>query len=71
MKVTINYGGQLVSVEVSVEVYEFLDCADHNAYCYFSLHHQAGTAQQGKICRCRCCISQWDKAGQRVGRHDA
>lgn len=42
-----------------------------NAYCYFSLHHQAGTAQQGKICRCRCCISQWDKAGQRVGRHDA
>lgn len=29
MKVTINYGGQLVSVEVSVEVYEFLDCADH------------------------------------------
>ena len=29
MKVTINYGGQLVSVEVSVEVYEFLDRADH------------------------------------------
>lgn len=29
MEVTINYGGQLVSVEVSVEVYEFLDCADH------------------------------------------
>ena len=29
MEVTINYGGQLVSVEVSIEVYEFLDCADH------------------------------------------
>lgn len=29
MEVTINYGGQLVSVEVSIEVYEFLDRADH------------------------------------------
>ena len=32
MEVTINYGGQLVSVEVSIEVYEFLDCADHNEW---------------------------------------
>lgn len=29
MEVTINYNGQLVSVEVTVEVYEFLDRADH------------------------------------------
>ena len=29
MEVTINYNGQIVSVEVSIEVYEFLDCADH------------------------------------------
>ena len=29
MEVTINYGGQFVSVEVSIEVYEFLDRADH------------------------------------------
>ena len=29
MEVTINYGGQLVSVEVSIEVYEFLGHADH------------------------------------------
>ena len=29
MEVTINYGGQIVSVEVSIEVYEFLDRADH------------------------------------------
>ena len=29
MEVTINYGGQLVSVEVSIEVYEFLGRADH------------------------------------------
>ena len=29
MEVTINYGGQLVSIEVSIEVYEFLDRADH------------------------------------------
>ena len=29
MEVTINYNGQLVSVEVSIEVYEFLDRADH------------------------------------------
>ena len=29
MEVTINYGGQIMSVEVSIEVYEFLDRADH------------------------------------------
>lgn len=29
MEVTINYNGQMVSVEVTVEVYEFLDRADH------------------------------------------
>ena len=28
MEVTINYNGQIVSVEVTVEVYEFLDRAD-------------------------------------------
>ena len=29
MEVTINYNGQLVSVEVSIEVYEFLERAEH------------------------------------------
>ena len=29
MEVTINYNGQMVSVEVTVDVYEFLDRADH------------------------------------------
>ncbi len=29
MEVTINYNGQAVSVEVTVEVYEYLDRADH------------------------------------------
>ena len=29
MEVTINYGGQIVSVEVSIEVYEFLERAEH------------------------------------------
>ena len=29
MEVTINYNGQIVSVGVSIEVYEFLDRADH------------------------------------------
>ena len=29
MKVTINYNGQAVAVEVTLEVYEFLDRADH------------------------------------------
>ena len=30
MEVTINYNGQAVAVEVTLEVYEFLDRADHN-----------------------------------------
>ena len=29
MEVTINYNGQALSVEVTVEVYEYLDRADH------------------------------------------
>ena len=29
MEVTINYNGQMVSVEVTLEVYEFLDRANH------------------------------------------
>ena len=29
MEVTINYNGQAVAVEVTLEVYEFLDLADH------------------------------------------
>ena len=31
MEVTINYNGQVVAVEVTLEVYEFLDRADHKA----------------------------------------
>lgn len=29
MEVTINYNGQVLSVEVTIEVYEYLDRADH------------------------------------------
>ena len=29
MEVTINYNGQAVAVEVTLEVYKFLDRADH------------------------------------------
>ncbi len=29
MEVTINYNGQAVAVEVTLEVYEFLDRANH------------------------------------------
>ena len=29
MEVTINYNGQAVAVEVTLEVYEFLNRADH------------------------------------------
>ena len=29
MEVTIHYNGQAVAVEVTLEVYEFLDRADH------------------------------------------
>ena len=31
MEVTIHYNGQAVAVEVTLEVYEFLDRADHKA----------------------------------------
>ena len=31
MEVTINYNGQAVAVEVTLEVYKFLDRADHKA----------------------------------------
>ena len=31
MEVTINYNGQAVAVEVTLEVYEFLDRANHKA----------------------------------------
>nr|WP_217937263.1 sigma-70 family RNA polymerase sigma factor [Enterocloster clostridioformis] len=31
MEVTINYNGQALSVEVTIEVYEYLDRADHKA----------------------------------------
>ena len=31
MEVTINYNGQAVTVEVTLEVYEYLDRADHKA----------------------------------------
>ena len=31
MEVTINYNGQAVAVEVTLEVYEYLDRADHKA----------------------------------------
>ena len=39
MEVTINYNGQAVTVEVTLEVYEFLDRADHKtAVSYTHLH---------------------------------
>ena len=31
MEITINYNGQLVTVEVSAEVYDYFDWADHKA----------------------------------------
>ncbi len=31
VEITINYNGRLVTVEVSAEVYEYLDLADHKA----------------------------------------
>ena len=41
MEVTINYNGQAVAVEVTLEVYEFLDRADHKAE---NLSHEIGRA---------------------------
>ena len=38
MEVTINYNGQVVAVEVTLEVYEFLDRADHKTENLFQEH---------------------------------
>ena len=40
MEVTINYNGQAVAVEVTLEVYEFLDRADHKTGGYLWLEIQ-------------------------------
>ena len=44
MEVTINYNGQAVAVEVTLEVYEFLDRADHKTENLFheQRRHSAG-----------------------------
>ena len=50
MEVTINYNGQAVAVEVTLEVYEFLDRADHKAE---NLSHRSEERRVGKECRSR------------------
>ena len=45
MEVTIHYNGQAVAVEVTLEVYEFLDRADHKAENLS--HEQRGTGWPG------------------------
>ena len=47
MEVTINYNGQAVAVEVTLEVYEFLDRADHKTENLF--HEQACFRQLSSI----------------------
>ena len=44
MEVTIHYNGQAVAVEVTLEVYEFLDRADHKAE---NLSHEQPTEGVG------------------------
>ena len=54
MEVTINYNGQAVAVEVTLEVYEFLDLADHKTENLF--HEQRRRSEErrvGKECRSR------------------
>ena len=48
MEVTINYNGQAVAVEVTLEVYEFLDQADHNR----SEQCIGRTAKYSRIAKC-------------------
>ena len=61
MEVTINYNGQVVAVEVTLEVYEFLDRADHKTENLF--HEQRrrfllyaldglSLAEIGVLCSC-------------------
>ena len=50
MEVTINYNGQAVAVEVTLEVYEFLDRADHKTE---NLFHRSEERRVGKECRSR------------------
>ena len=47
MEVTIHYNGQAVAVEVTLEVYEFLDRADHKTRtCSMS---SGGTGMAGSL----------------------
>ena len=51
MEVTINYNGQAVAVEVTLEVYEFLDRADHKTE---NLFHEQRRHWDGQIGRASC-----------------
>ncbi len=46
MEVTINYNGQAVAVEVTLEVYEFLDRADHKTE---NLFHEQRRHWDGRV----------------------
>ena len=48
MEVTIHYNGQAVAVEVTLEVYEFLDRADHKTE---NLFHEQRRHWDGQIGR--------------------
>ena len=48
MEVTINYNGQAVAVEVTLEVYEFLDRADHKTE---NLFHEQRCLEKQQILR--------------------
>ena len=54
MEVTINYNGQAVAVEVTLEVYEFLDRADHKTENLFheqERHRGQGSGHAGPMFR--------------------
>ena len=48
MEVTIHYNGQAVAVEVTLEVYEFLDRADPVSYTHLDVYKRQGKSHAGR-----------------------
>ena len=63
MEVTINYNGQAVAVEVTLEVYEFLDRADHKTENLFHLI----LTEKERYCMNFYMYSEDDENAQNVG----
>ena len=69
MEVTINYNGQAVAVEVTLEVYEFLDRADHKTENLF--HEQRRHWDGREFDEFVCCPEHATKVKVQTNIHNA